>query len=376
MYEGGEDNHNNDGSRKRVTVGEDENHDSLKNEADCLPPKTSTHSHLGVGFVRDVSPNTTGEQVHPSEERGNCSGSLGVEKELLTEVEGGSVVHGELDSEAACVLDEKKPSVEVHGTSAEGSSGRHFSHSSVHLHVFVVTLGSIIRDLEDDETDRDTNNSRDDAYSPPCHLSRHTNLEKREETGSHDELGDTASKVTPSSDKSVGCSYNFLGKHTGGPVLTHNEGGSSKTDEETENCEVGCICHETGEGTWNGGRDEDDSHWNTGTVLITDGSIDETHEDSSSDRTNVGSPDLLLVKTKSDLHLRQERSDGEPDEERSEEAEPRAVEGTHVWPGEVAKLDFGSFVILVGVDSECVAVVLFPFGCARLNVSHDDCSSV
>ncbi len=104
--------------------------------------------------------------------------------------------------------------------------------------------------------------------------------------------------------------------------MTHDEGRSSKTDEKSENRKGGGTCHKPSKGTWNGGGDEDDTHWNSGTVLITDRSIDETHEDGSGDRANVGSPDLLFVEVETLLYLRHERSDGEPDEERDEEAEP------------------------------------------------------
>ena len=51
---------------------------------------------------------------------------------------------------------------------------------------------------------------------------------------SHNDLGDTASEVTPSTHESVGSTDNFLDKHTRGPELTHNEGCSTKSDEETK----------------------------------------------------------------------------------------------------------------------------------------------
>jgi len=43
-----------------------------------------------------------------------------------------------------------------------------------------------------------------------------------------------------------------------------------------------------------------------------------------------------------------------------------------VWAGEVAKLDFGGFVILVGVDIKCIRLILLDFGLAGLNSGHDE----
>ena len=160
--------------------------------------------------------------------------------------------------------------------------------------------------------------------------------------------------------------------------MTHNEGRSSQSDEETESSKGSCTVDKTSQSTRDGGGGKDETHWDTRTILITNRPVYKAHEDSSSDRADVGCPDLLLVKVESFLNLRHKRSDGEPDEESGEKAKPGAVEGTHVWAGEVAKLDFSGLVILVGVDIECVCLILLDFGlkcCINMNKEQLDHSS-
>ena len=71
---------------------------------------------------------------------------------LLPKVKRRGIVHGKLDAEAAGVLDEEQPSVEVEGSRAEGVGSRHLSHGAVLLHILVVTLGGVIGDEKDGDS--------------------------------------------------------------------------------------------------------------------------------------------------------------------------------------------------------------------------------
>ena len=184
-------------------------------------------------------------------------------------------------------------------------------------------------------------------------------LEKREEHRTHDELGDTTSEVTPATHKGVGSADDLLGEHTARPVLAHDEGTSGNTNEQTKDGKASGTVDETSERRRDGRSAEDDGEEDAGSELVAGGSEEETHEDGSGDADNRRSPDLLLGQVEGRPDLREKRSDGEPDEEGDEETPPRAVEGTHVWAGEVAQLDLAGLVILVGVDLQGVSLILF-----------------
>lgn len=358
----GEEDHNGDGSSKSVGLGKDQDKDTLEQKAKSLGPKTSTHSVVLVTDIGQESSKSTGKEVHESKDGGDSGGGLGGELELVLEVEGGGVVHGQFDTEAAGVLDEHEPSVEVEGSLAEGGSGGDFGHLSVLLEFRVVTLGSIVGDQVDHDTSSETNNGRNNGDSTPGlgGVTSGEDLEEREESRSHDELGNTSSKVSPSSAKSVGGSDDFLAEHSGGPVLAHDEGTSSGTNEETENPKSGGGLDGSGKGGRDGSTAQDGGHGNTGSPLIASRSEDETHKDGSTNSGNGGSPDFLLGKVKILLDLGQERGDCEPNEEGNEETPPGHVEGTHVRASHGAKLDGGSLVVLVGIDINPVLVVLLP----------------
>lgn len=328
----GEEDHDSDGGSEGVGLGEDQNEDTFGDQADSLGPKTSTHSHVLVTDIGEESSKTTGEEIHESKDGSNGGGGFGGEFEFVLEVKGGGVVHGEFDTEAAGVLDEQQPGVDVQGTLAEGSSNGDLGHLSVLLEFAVVTLRGIVGQVVGRDTGSETNNSGDNTDGTPClgGVTVVDDLEEREKTGSHDKLGDTTSKVTPSTAKGVGGSDDFLAEHTGRPVLAHNEGSSGGTDEETKDSESGSAVDKTGAGSGDGGSAQESGHGDSCSPLITGGSEDETHCDGSSDTNNGRSPDLLLAQSKILLDLGKKRGNGEPDEKGNEETEPREVEGSHV----------------------------------------------
>jgi hypothetical protein len=62
------------------------------------------------------TPQALADQIlltNPSKDGSNGGGFLGGQRELVLEVKGGSVVHGQFDTEATGVLDEQEPSVQV-----------------------------------------------------------------------------------------------------------------------------------------------------------------------------------------------------------------------------------------------------------------------
>ena len=354
--------HDGDGSSQGSGVGENQNKGSLAGKKNGVDEDTSSHSHASVESVTEVSSSTTGKQVHPSEDRSNGGGRLGGLSETFTEVKGGGVVHGKLNTEAAGILDEKKPSVDVESSTAERGGGRNFGHDSVLLQFVVVSLGTVVSDEVDNDSRRKGNNSGNNADSSPGLLGVvvEEDLEKGEEGRSHDKLRDTSSKVSPSSDKGVGSSDDLLGEHLSRPVLAHDEGSSGNTNEKTKDGESGGAFDETSTGSGDRGEAEDGSEKNTGTELVTGRSKNETHEDGSTYTDNVGGPKLFLGEIKSVLDLSEKRSNGEPNEKGNEKAPPRAVEGTHVGAGEVAKLDLSGLVVLVGIDVHSVSIILLP----------------
>lgn len=136
---------------------------------------------------------------------------------------------------------------------------------------------------------------------------------------------------------------------------------SGKSNEETENSQGLGGLNGTSQGSWDGSTTEDGRKRNSGTILVTDRSEKETHEDCSSDTDNIGSPNLLLGKIECFLDFREERSDGEPNEESNKETPPGIVERSHVRTLKAAELDLGGSVILIGIDGNKVLFVRLVF---------------
>jgi len=368
-----EEDHDGDGGSERVGLGKDQDQDTFGDQANSLGPETSTHTHLLVTVIGQESSKSTGEEIHESEDGGDGGSRFGVELELILEIEGGGIVHGQFDTEAAGVLDEQDPGVDVQGTLTERSSCRNLSHNSVLLEFGVVTLGGVIGDFVDHDTGEETNNGRNNVNSSPSlfGVTVVEVLEEREEGRTHDELCDTSTEVSPSTTESIGGSNDFLAEHLSGPVLAHDEGTSGESDEETKDGETGSIVDETGAGGRDGGKAQSGSHRNTGSPLVASRSHDESHQNGSSDTDNGGCPDLLLGQSQCFLDFTQKRSDCEPDEKGNEETPPRHVEGSHVGACERAELDGLGSVILVGIDLDPVLVVLLPLGgSSSINFGH------
>ncbi len=133
LDEEGEEDHDGDGGSKRLGLGKDQNENTFSDQAKGMGNNTSTHSHVFVSGIGEESSKTTGEQVHESENGGDGGSRFGGELENFLEVKGGSIVHGQFNTEAASVLDEKNPGVEVEGSLTEGGSGRDIGHLSVLL---------------------------------------------------------------------------------------------------------------------------------------------------------------------------------------------------------------------------------------------------
>ena len=236
---GGEDDHDEDGKSKAGSVGKDEDHNSLQTQQGSLPDEASLHAHLKVHLIRYEPSNTTSEEIHPAEDGGNGSRTLRGELELGLEVRCGGIVHRELDFEAARVLNEEDPGVDVGGSGAEG--GGNLGHGAVLLHLGVVALGRVVGDAHDGESEDESDGGGDEANGAPGGLGGHAGLEEGEEDGSHDDLGDSSSEVSPSSHEGVGGAGDLLGEHAGGPELAADEGGSAESDEETEDAQGSCC---------------------------------------------------------------------------------------------------------------------------------------
>jgi len=245
------------------------------------------------------------------------------------------------------------------------------------LQLVVVTLGTVVREKVHCNTDAEGDYSGNNRDPSPgdfgwIGLVLEDLLEKREKSRSHDQLGDTSSKVSPSTDKGIGGSDNLLGEHSGGPVLAHHKCTSGGSNKETENGKAGSARDKTGTGGRDGREAKDSSEKNTGSDFIAQWTKEEAHEDGPPNTDNTRGPKFLLGKSESNLDFGKKRGDGKPDEESNEETQPRKVEGSHVWAREVAKLDLGSFIILLRIDFKCVSIVLLPFGLSNEKRLNDD----
>lgn len=207
--------------------------------------------------------------------------------------------------------------------------------------VLVVALGGIIRDVVDHDNGSESDNGGVNADGAPrlFGILVVDFLIEGEENRSHDELGHTTAKITPSTAKSVSSSDDFLAEHAGGPVLAHHKCTTGRTDEETEDGEAGGSFDKAGTCGRDGSKTQNRGHGDAGSPLVAGGSENESHKNSSAYTDNGGGPNLLLTKTEIILDFTEKGCDGKPDEEGNEKSPPRHVKGSHVRSSKGTKLD-------------------------------------
>ena len=80
---------------------------------------------------------------------------------------------------------------------------------------------------------------------------------------------------------------------------------------------------------------------------------------------------MLLAEAKRQTDFRQERGDGEPNEEGGKEAHPREVERAHVGSLKGRELDFSGLVILVGINIYVICLEFLNFGLGSSTKERD-----
>ena len=142
--------------------------------------------------------------------------------------------------------------------------------------------------------------------------------------------------------------------------MAHHKGGSSDTDAHTDEQQITGAVHKSSQRGRNTSEEKNGSHHDTRSVLVTQRSVDEAHENSRSNTGDTGVPNLLLGKAEVILNLTQKGGGRELNEESDEETPPRTMESAHVGALEGQELDLRGFIILIGIDIDEVFVVLLP----------------
>jgi hypothetical protein len=125
-----------------------------------------------------------------------------------------------------------------------------------------------------------------------------TRSDERVEDGRHDEVGDTATGVTPAPSKSVGSADNILVEVTRAPHLTRNEGGAENTDEEARDVET-CSILDEGSKTDGDTTNQDEGGEDAArTKLIAERTTYESNEEGGHERDDIGVGHLYLVEVK------------------------------------------------------------------------------
>ncbi|KAJ8544212.1 hypothetical protein ON010_g12056 [Phytophthora cinnamomi] len=287
----------------------------LEGEADQLHRDAALHVVVPVGHVRSVASDRSGEDAHESE-AGRDHAGLGLSQqatrifgggrvavrsfEVLVVVETQHVVHLQLHTEAAGVLEGEDPSDRLSGHGHEAVVQLRLGavcHDVVALQVDVVALRTVVR-----------------------------------EQLSEIVLFTVIRSKTRGVTKYVTPAPRFPQPHEMALALPTT---SRENIVDVQKCS----------------NDQEHSLHTTSPVAIAQRSYNETAEDGAGERDDVGVRHLVFRELELLLDRGHERWDGEPPEECNEEGQPRVVERSHVRALEAEEPDFGGFVALVRIGA-------------------------
>ena len=191
---------------------------TIRGDSECL--RESLLTPFSIASVTDITTQTSRKEIHPSKDGSNRGGSLGSQTKLLFKVKSGCVVHGDFDAKAACVLDKDEPRVDIQYALLVRLPDIDVTHLILLFEFRVVALRRVICKLDDAKGCNQANGCRKHTYRTPClvGIAVVNVFKERKQDGSHDNLSDTTSKVTPSTDGSIGCSNPLSCEHCTRPV--------------------------------------------------------------------------------------------------------------------------------------------------------------
>mmetsp|Transcript_24951 Transcript_24951/g.42700 ORF Transcript_24951/g.42700 Transcript_24951/m.42700 type:complete len:590 (+) Transcript_24951:659-2428(+) len=271
LDEAGEDDENDDSQPQHSDEAVDNQHATATGHTDHADPEASTQVVSGSGLVGHPTTDGSGEQIHQTKAGGDETGSGLLQVELVLQVRRHRVIHVQLDSEAAGVDNDQNPDnvVEQHALGSTTLLVAHCVSLGLDLAVPPVSLGTVISELQHQQTDDNPNNGRDEQGRTPGKVSAHTHgLEHFEEPGTGG-LSDTTSQITPTSSHGVSLTDNRTSEHAGSPELTRHESSSDEANQRTGDVQANFVLNEGSTDQWGRANDQKRSHGAAGTEFVT-----------------------------------------------------------------------------------------------------------
>lgn len=106
--------------------------------------------------------------------------------------------------------------------------------------------------------------------------------------GRHHEVGDSATRIAPTTNQCVGCTDDISVEETSGPHLTRYECTSKDTHKETDSIEASCVLRSTSQSGGNRTKEQAAHERIARPKSITKRSSNGTHDERSRERDDVG----------------------------------------------------------------------------------------
>ena len=304
------------------------------------PPQPEADAHL---VAHDTSEGA-GKEVHQSEQPGNQPRQPHTQAEAVVVVEGGDVVHRQLDAEAGPVNEEQRPDTVVLGRFEEGASpgaGRLFG-------PFCCSLfrGGVLGELEVGDAHEEEGDGRRHHGDAPADDVGGPEGDDYAQHQRHGHLGDAAAHVAPAGGRGVGRSHHVGREHHRGVVLRDDEGSPDNADGQPEEQERLVVGGQTYAHHWDRANDQQPRIGDAGADAVAQPAHHQPGHDGHGDRGDDGVADFSLGQLKVVADERHHRRDAEPAEEGQEEGHPAHVEHPHMRTPEAEEPDAGCLVRL------------------------------